>query len=101
MKIESLVEGGQMNRLTIFNNEEFGTIRAIERDGEPWFVGKDVAEALGFSNTRDAIKRHVDDDDKGVTKHDTLGGKQDLAVINESGVYALIFWKQVTKSERV
>ena len=63
-----------MNRLTIFNNEEFGTIRAIERDGEPWFVGKDVAEALGFSNTRDAIKRHVDDDDTGVTKHDTLGG---------------------------
>lgn len=99
MKIESLVEGGQMNRLTIFNNEEFGTIRAIERDGEPWFVGKDVAEALGFSNTRDAIKRHVDDDDKGVTKHDTLGGKQDLAVINESGVYALIFGSKLPRAK--
>ena len=88
-----------MNRLTIFSNEEFGTIRAIERDGEPWFVGKDVAEALGFSNTRDAIKRHVDDDDKGVTKHDTLGGKQDLAVINESGVYALIFGSKLPRAK--
>ena len=88
-----------MNRLTIFSNEEFGTIRAIEKDGEPWFVGKDVAEALGFSNTRDAIKRHVDDDDKGVTKHDTLGGKQDLAVINESGVYALIFGSKLPRAK--
>ena len=58
---------------------------------EPWFVGKDVAEALGHSNARDAISKHVDAEDKGVAKCDTLGGTQDLTVINESGVYALVF----------
>ena len=57
---------------------------------EPWFVGKDVAEALGYSNTRKALADHVDEEDKGVTKRDTLGGKQNLGIINESGLYSLI-----------
>lgn len=76
--------------LQIFKNPEFGEIRIIEKDNEPWFVGKDVAEILGYSNNRKALIDHVDDDDKGVTKCDTLGGKQDLAIINESGLYSLI-----------
>lgn len=57
---------------------------------EPWFVGKDVAIALGYSNTRKALADHVDEEDKGVTKRDTLGGKQNLGIINESGLYSLI-----------
>lgn len=76
--------------LTAFNNAEFGTIRACEINGEPYFVGNDIAKALGYSNPRDAISRHVDAEDKGVVKRDTLGGSQDMTVINESGLYCLI-----------
>lgn len=79
-----------MNELTVFNNEEFGEIRTITIDGEPWFVGKDVAEVLGYSNPRKAMIDHVDTEDKGVTKCDTLGGAQEMAIINESGLYSLI-----------
>lgn len=79
-----------MNRLKIFKNDSFGLVRTLEINGEPWLVGKDVAEALGYSNPRKAIGDHVDDEDKGVTKCDTLGGSQDLTVINESGLYSLI-----------
>lgn len=61
-----------MNELTVFNNEEFGEIRTITIDGEPWFVGKDVAAVLGYSNPRKAMIDHVDTEDKGVTKCDTL-----------------------------
>lgn len=79
-----------MGKLEIFENSEFGEIRTVEINNEPWFVGKDVAEILGYSNPRKAIGDHVDDEDKGVTKCDTLGGSQDLTVINESGLYSLI-----------
>ncbi len=78
-----------MNDLQIFNYEG-NVVRTMEIHGEPWFVGKDVAEVLGYSNSRKAIADHVDDEDKGVTKRDTLGGMQELVVINESGLYALI-----------
>lgn len=80
-----------MNDLQIFSNPEFGEIRTVEIDGEPYFVGKDVAEVLGYSNPRDALAKHVDDEDKGVAKCDTLGGVQNITVINESGVYSLVF----------
>jgi prophage antirepressor-like protein len=73
-----------------FRHEEFGSIRTVRIDGEPWFVGKDVAEALGYSNSRKALSDHVDEEDKGVTNRDTLGGKQQLIIINESGLYSLI-----------
>lgn len=76
--------------LQIFNHPRFGDVRAVMIDGEPWFVGKDVAEALGYSNSRKAILDHVDQEDKGVTKRDTLGGTQDMTIINESGVYSLV-----------
>lgn len=89
-----------MNDLMIFNNEEFGDIRTVAIDGEPWFVGKDVAEALGYSNARDALAKHVDLEDKGVAKCDTLGGKQDLAIINESGLYALVFGSKLDSAKR-
>lgn len=79
-----------MNNLQLFNNPDFGEIRALELDSQPWFVGKDVAQALGYSNVRDAINRHVDPEDKGVVKHDTPGGTQEMTIINESGLYSLV-----------
>lgn len=78
-----------MNELQIFNYNN-NQVRTVQRNGEPWFVGKDVAGILGYSNSRKALADHVDEDDKGVTKCDTLGGTQDLTVINESGLYSLI-----------
>lgn len=79
-----------MNNLTVFENPEFGAIRTVELDGEPWLVGKDVAEALGYTNPRKALADHVDDEDKGVTKCYTPGGDQDMTIINESGLYSLV-----------
>ena len=78
------------NKYSVFTNDQFGNIRVIERNGEPWFVGKDVAEILGYKETQKAIREHVDIEDKGVSKMDTPGGKQELVIINESGVYSLI-----------
>ena len=79
-----------MNELMIFNNPEFGTVRTVELDGEPWLVGRDVAEALGYSNPRDALAKHVDPEDKGVAKCDTPSGVQEMTIINESGLYSLV-----------
>lgn len=88
------------NNVQIFNNEEFGSVRTILIDDEPWFVGKDVAEALGYSNTRDALTKRVDNEDKGVAKCDTLGGTQDLTVINESGLYSLVLSSKLASAKR-
>lgn len=74
----------------IFSNRMFGEIRTMIISGEPCFVGKDVAIALGYRNVRDALSKHVDAEDKGVAKCDTLGGMQSLTIINESGLYSLI-----------
>lgn len=81
-----------MNELQIFDNKEFGEVRTLLIDSEPWFVGKDVAEALGYSNSRKAIQDHVDDEDKsdGVTIRDSIGRVQNPIVINESGLYSLV-----------
>ena len=84
----------------IFNHPEFGNLRCIEKDGEPWFVGKDVAMALGYSNTRDALSRHVDVEDKGVVNHDTPSGIQKMTIINESGLYSLILSSKLEKAKR-
>lgn len=89
-----------MNEITLFQSAEFGQIRTTEINGTPYFVGKDVAEALGYSNVRDAIAKHVDDEDKGVAKCDTLGGKQNLTIINESGVYALVFGSKLPNAKK-
>lgn len=89
-----------MNEVKIFNSKEFGDVRTVTIDGEPWFVGKDVAEALGYSNSRDALTKHVCSEDKGVAECDTLGGKQKLGIINESGLYALIFGSKLESTQR-
>ena len=88
------------NNIQVFSNEEFGDVRTVTIDGEPWFVGKDVAEILGYSNTRKALADHVDKEDKGVTKCDTLGGVQDLTVINESGLYSLILSSKMPNAKK-
>lgn len=80
-----------MNELQIFKNEEFGEVRTVEIGGESWFVGKDVAEILGYSNTRDALAKHIDGEDKGdVAIRDSIGREQSTTIINESGLYSLI-----------
>lgn len=83
-----------MNDIKIFESEKFGAIRTVEQNGEPWFVGKDVAEILGYTNPRKAIIDHVDTDDKckndGVTIRDAIGREYSPALINESGLYSLI-----------
>lgn len=89
-----------MNELKIFQNEEFGQVRTVTINDEPWFVGKDVAEILGYSNARKTLADHVDEEDKGVTKCDTLGGMQDLTVINESGLYSLILSSKMPKAKQ-
>ena len=81
---------GTENKLQIFKNKEFGTIRTITIDNEPWFVGKDVAEALGYKNTKDALSRHVDPEDKRGSRITTPSGVQEMTVINESGLYSLV-----------
>ena len=88
-----------MNEIKIFENEEFGKIRTTVIDNEPWFVGKDVAKSLGFTNTRDAIATHVFPEDKGVDLIDTLGGKQTMTIINESGLYALVFGSRLPSAK--
>lgn len=91
-----------MEQLEIFKNREFGEIRTVTIDEEPWFVGKDIAEILGYSNSRKAILDHVDDEDKmdGVTIRDAIGRNQVAVVINESGLYALIFGSKLASAKR-
>ena len=82
----------KMREVKIFENATFGKIRTIVIDDEPWFVGKDVATALGYSNVRDALAKHVDAEDKNtVAIRDGIQGNPNMTVINESGVYALVF----------
>ena len=79
-----------MSKMMIFENPAFGQVRTTEINGEPWFVGKDVAEALGYRETAKAVREHVDIEDKGVSEMDTPGGIQKTTIINESGLYSLI-----------
>lgn len=85
-----------MNEIFNFNGQQ---VRTTMVDGEPYFVGKDVATILGYSNQRDALAKHVDEEDKGVAKCDTLGGKQNLTVINESGLYSLILFSKLPQAK--
>ena len=75
---------------TIFTHPQFGELRTVEIDGVVWFVGKDVAEALGYTNPSKAFRDHIAEEDKGVTKCYTPGGAQQMTIINESGLYSLI-----------
>lgn len=92
-----------MNQLEIFKNREFGEIRTVTIDGEPWFIGKDVAEALGYGKGKslnNAVATHVDEEDKGVTEMMTPGGKQNLIIINESGLYSLILSSKLPNAKK-
>lgn len=87
--------------ITVFANKEFGEVRMIEINGIPYFVGKDVAKALGYKNSKDSLARHVDEDDKdGVVIHDPIGRAQKTTVITESGVYSLIFSSQLPEAKK-
>ena len=90
------------NELINIHHEMFGDIRAIERDGELWFVGKDVAAALGYNNTRDALFKHVDEEDKrdGVAFRDTIGREQKMTIINESGLYSLVLSSKLPSAKK-
>ena len=80
-----------MESLQIFKNEEFGQVRTVSIKGEPWFVGKDVAEALGYAEPRSPVSKKVESEDRGVAEMETPSGIQKMTIINESGLYALIF----------
>ena len=87
------------NQIQIFENEDFGSIRVLNIDGLPWFVGSDVTKRLGYRNSRAAIATHVDPEDKGVANCDTLRGKQNLTIINESGLYSLIMQSKLPNAK--
>ena len=86
--------------LTTFTNPDFGAIRTLEQNNEPWFVGKDVADILGYSDTAQAVRKHIDDEDKGVVEMTTPGGKQPVTIINESGLYSLILSSKLPTAKK-
>lgn len=88
-----------MNELQVFKNQEFGEIRTVTIKDEPWFVGKDVAEVLGYKNPQEAIREHIDEEDKGVSEILTPGGRQKMPIINESGLYSLILSSKLPKAK--
>lgn len=89
-----------MKEMQIFNNADFGRIRATEIDGEPWFVGKDIAIALGYRDTSDALKKHVDEDDKLTRRFADSGQNREMYVINESGLYSLILGSKLPTAKK-
>ncbi len=93
-----------MNELMIFNNPEFGEIRTAEIDGEPWFVGKDVAQALGYSDTKSALADHVDDEDKQIIQRGQIATldipNRGLTIINESGLYSLVLSSKLPTAKK-
>lgn len=88
-----------MNELQIFNSEEFGEIRTVNINGEPWLAGKDVAVALGYTNPQKAIRDHVLNEDRTVNESFTVNGTK-VILINESGLYALIFGSKLGSAQR-
>ena len=86
--------------IQIFKNDEFGQVRTTTINGEPWFVGKDVADILGYSNPRDAIAKHVDDDDRNTVAIREGKGNPNQTIINESGLYALIIGSKLPTAKK-
>ena len=86
------------NKIQVFENPEFGEVRTLAIDGEPWAAAIDIAKALGYKEPQKAIRTHVDPEDKGVSKMDTPGGNQDVVIINESGLYSLILSSKLPKA---
>lgn len=88
-----------MNNISTFNNPAFGSVRAVSVNDEPYFVGKDVAEILGYERPTDAVRKRVDPDDRGVAKMETPSGVQEMTIINESGLYSLILSSKLPKAK--
>jgi len=88
-----------MNEIKIFNNPEFGNVRTVLIDGEPWFVGNDISKALGYKDLYSALRHNVDNEDKRLCPVSSTSGIQDTTIINESGVYALIFGSKLSKAK--
>lgn len=89
-----------MNELQVFNNSEFGQLRTVTINGEPWLVGKDVAAALGYSDTFGALKKHVDDEDKQNCQNDSFESNRGMTVINESGMYSLVLSSKLPTAKK-
>ena len=88
-----------MSKLITFENMKFGKLTVIEKDGEFFFISKEIAEKLGYANSRKAVLDHVDSEDKGVTEWNTLGGVQNVSIINESGLYSLILSSKLPQAK--
>ncbi len=89
-----------MQQVMLFENKEFGEIRTLMIDGQPYFVGKDVAEILGYAEPRSAVSKKVDDEDRGVAKMETPSGVQEMTIINESGLYSLILSSKLETAKK-
>ena len=89
-----------MNEMQVFQNHEFGSIRTIYKADSIWFVGKDVALALGYVETAQAIRKHIDEEDKGVVDMNTPGGIQQMTIINESGLYSLVLSSKLESAKK-
>ena len=90
-----------MEKLQVFKNAEFGSVRTLERNGDPWLIGKDVATILGYERPTKAIQDHVDEEDKDVVPiQDSIGRMQNSPVINESGLYSLILGSKLPSAKR-
>ncbi len=89
-----------MQQVILFENKEFGEIRTLMIDGQPYFVGKDVAEILGYAEPRSAVSKKVDDEDRGVAKMETSSGVQEMTIINESGLYSLILSSKLETAKK-
>lgn len=89
-----------MNEIKIFENQEFGKVRALEIDGKPYFVGKDVAQILGYKDTSDALKKHVDEEDKLTRRFADSGQNREMYIVNESGLYSLVLSSKLESAKR-
>ncbi len=89
-----------MNEIKVFENSEFGELRTVEIEGEPWMVGKDVAAALGYSDTNQALRKHVDEEDKLTRQFDGSGQNRNMTIINESGLYSLVLSSKLPSAKK-
>lgn len=89
-----------MNEISVFENSEFGSVRGVEINGEAWLVGKDVAERLGYKDTSDALKKHVDVEDKLTRRFADSGQNREMYIINESGLYSLVLGSKLPNARR-
>lgn len=92
--------GDMLNEIKIFENQEFGSIRTIEVDGMIYFIGKDVCDSLGYSNSRDALSKHVETEDKNTVAFHDGKGNPNMTAINESGLYSLIFSSKLESAKK-